>query len=377
MDLIHPHTKAAVADALREASAGGTRVLPVGGRRHMDRGNPTEVDAELWTTMLDQVVAYDPAEMLVVVEAGMRVGDLAALLAEHQQEWPVDAPPDATVGGVIAAGVSSPRRLKVGLMRDTVAELELATGDGRLVRSGARTVKNVTGYDVHRLATGSLGTLGVIVQVALKVRPLPAATATLVSADGGVEAAEALLAAVPLPAAVVASADSVTLRLEGWPDEIDEQTEAARAVVDVTPAPTFEVAWPDAPIVAEAAVPPSRLGEMVTVRVDMDRARGRRPRLDRRGRRGRTRDDPRDGDGARWDRSRGARARRARRHAPRGPRGPAPAQSLLRPRGDPGARTVLGRHLAGGSPRIGARARRPLTSRVLPGQGRAAHAPCT
>ena len=108
MDLIHPHTKAAVAEALREASATGTRVLPVGGRRHMDRGNPTEVDAELWTTMLDQVVAYDPAEMLVVVEAGMRFGDLAELLGEHDQEWPVDAPPDATVGGVIAAGISSP-----------------------------------------------------------------------------------------------------------------------------------------------------------------------------------------------------------------------------------------------------------------------------
>lgn len=265
MDLIHPHTKAAVAEALREASATGTRVLPVGGRRHMDRGNPTEVDAELWTTMLDQVVAYDPAEMLVVVEAGMRFGDLAELLGEHDQEWPVDAPPDATVGGVIAAGISSPRRLKVGLMRDSVAELELATGDGRLVRSGARTVKNVTGYDVHRLATGSLGTLGVIVQVALKVRPLPAATATLVSANGGIEAADDLLAVVPLPTAVVAMPDRVTLRLEGWPDEIDEQTEAVRAVAEVTPAPTFEVEWPDAPIVAEAAVSPSRLGELVAV----------------------------------------------------------------------------------------------------------------
>jgi len=229
----------------------------------MDRGNPTEVDAELWTTMLDQVVAYDPAEMLVVVEAGMRVGDLAALLAEHQQEWPVDAPPDATVGGVIAAGISSRRRLKVGLMRDTVAELELATGDGRLVRSGARTVKNVTGYDVHRLATGSLGSLGVIVQVALKVRPLPAATATLVASTGGIEVAEALLAGVPLPAAIVAEPDRVTLRLEGWPDEIEEQAEAARAVLDMDPADSFEVAWPDAPIVVEAAVPPSRLEDLV------------------------------------------------------------------------------------------------------------------
>lgn len=263
MDLIHPYTKAAVAEALREASAAGTRVLPVGGRRHMGRGNSTEVDAELWTTMLDQVVAYDPAEMLAVVEAGMRVGDLVAMLAEHGQEWPVDAPPEATVGGVIAAGVSSPRRLRVGLMRDTVAELELATGDGRLVRSGARTVKNVTGYDVHRLATGSLGTLGVIVQVALKVRPLPAATATLVTSAGGIEVADELLATVPLPTAIVASAERVTLHLEGWPDEIEEQAAAARAVTEVTPGPSFEVTWPDAPIVVEAAVPPSRLGRLI------------------------------------------------------------------------------------------------------------------
>ena len=263
MDLIHPHTKADVAEALREASAAGTRVLPVGGRRHMDRGNPTEVDAELWTTQLDRVTAYDPAEMLAVVEGGMRVSNLAAMLAEHGQEWPVDAPPDATVGGVIAAGVSSPRRLKVGLMRDTVAELELATGDGRLVRSGARTVKNVTGYDVHRLATGSLGTLGVIVQVALKTRPLPAATATLVTSSGGIELAEALLATVPLPAAIVAEADRVLLRLEGWLDEIAAQTEAARTVAPVEPLESFEIAWPDAPIVVEAAVPPSRLGNIL------------------------------------------------------------------------------------------------------------------
>ena len=108
MDLIHPHTKGDVADTLREATANGTRVLVVGGRTHMDRGNPCEVDAELWVTQLDQVVAYEAAEMLVVVEAGMRCGALSALLAENGQEWPVDAPPDATVGGVIAAGC--PRR---------------------------------------------------------------------------------------------------------------------------------------------------------------------------------------------------------------------------------------------------------------------------
>ena len=114
MDLIHPHAKQDVADAVRDAASAGTRLLVVGGRTHMDRGNPSDVDAELWTTMMDEVVAYEPAEMLAVVEAGMRIGDLQQVLAEGGQEWPVDAPRDATVGGVIAAGVSSFRRLRLG-----------------------------------------------------------------------------------------------------------------------------------------------------------------------------------------------------------------------------------------------------------------------
>ena len=118
----------------------------------------------------------------------MRVGELQAVLAEGGQEWPVDAPHDATVGGVIAAGVSSFRRLRLGHVRDTVVELELVRGDGLLVKSGARTVKNVTGYDVHRLATGSLGTLGVIVQVALKLRPLPQVRRMLTIEGDGLDA---------------------------------------------------------------------------------------------------------------------------------------------------------------------------------------------
>ena len=265
MDLIHPHTKRDAAEALRDASAAGTRALVVGGRRHADKGEPTEVDAELWTTLLDDRVAYDPAEMLCVVEAGMRIRDLRMLLADGGQEWPVDAPDDATVGGVIATGGPTIRQLRVGAMRDTVVEMEVVTGDGRLVRSGARTVKNVTGYDVHRLMTGSLGTLGVIVQVALKVRPLPKMTRTLVTHEGGIELGRGLLDAVPLPAAVLAGPDRIVVRLEGWPEEVEEQTAAARSVAAAEeldtpfPGPLF----PKAPIVAEAAVAPSRLGTLV------------------------------------------------------------------------------------------------------------------
>lgn len=262
MDLIHPHSAHDVAESLRAASADGTRVLIVGGRRHIDHGNPSAVDAELWTTLLDQPVAHDPAEMLCVVEAGMRLGDLRAMLADGGQEWPVDEPDDATVGGVIAADVALPRQLRVGTLRDTVVEMEVVTADGRRLRSGARTVKNATGYDLHRLLTGSLGTLAVITQVALKVRPLSKASRTLATSDGGLELGARLLERVPMPAAVLAEHDRVMLLLEGWPEEVEEQVAAAATVAmvsDAEPPVSAIERFPDAPILAQVAVPPSSL----------------------------------------------------------------------------------------------------------------------
>ena len=272
MDLIHPHAKHDVVEALRDASAHGTRVLTVGGRTHMDRGSPREVDAELWTTMLDEVASYEPAEMLAAIEAGMRVGDLQTMLAEGGQEWPVDAPHDATVGGVIAAGVSSFRRLRVGHVRDTVVELELVTGDGRLIRSGARTVKNVTGYDIHRLATGSLGTLGVIVQAALKLRPLPQVRRRITAVGNGLELGSRFLERIPLPAAVLAEPERASVWLEGWVEEVEEQTGAARTVttdllIDDEPQP-FDPSAIRTQVVVEAAVAPSRIAHVVWGRDD-------------------------------------------------------------------------------------------------------------
>ena len=268
MDLIHPASRAEVAAALRTASAEHRRVHLVGGRTHADRADPREVDAELWTTQLDRTIAYDPAEMVAVVEAGMRVDQLQRILGEGGQEWPVDAPRDATVGGVIAAGASSVRRLRVGHVRDTVVELDLVTGDGRAVRSGARTVKNVTGFDIHRLATGSFGSLGAIVQVAVKVRPLPQSRRTLVRAnEGGLELGRELLDAVPAAAAILAARDRIELRLEGWATEVEELTATAHAVaddLDILEDDTFPARPPDdAPVVVRSAVPPSRMAQLV------------------------------------------------------------------------------------------------------------------
>jgi glycolate oxidase FAD binding subunit len=273
MDLIHPHTTAEVADALRALSEQRTRTRVVGGRVHTIAG--VDADAELWTTLLDRVVAYDPAEMLCVVESGMRLHDLRHLLGDGGQEWPVDEPKDATVGGAIAADVALPRQLRVGPLRDTVVEMTFVTGDGRVIRSGARTVKNVTGFDLHRLLTGSFGTLGAIAQIALKVRPVPKVARTLVTREGGVELAARLLAEIPLPAAIVAEDGRVWVRLEGWRNEVAEQAAAAEAVAvmaDANPDALREPPFPDAPIVMRAAVPPSRLAALVGGSIDRYRA---------------------------------------------------------------------------------------------------------
>lgn len=270
MDLIHPRTATDVSEALREASGAGRRVLVVGGRRHLDKGNPSEVDAELWTTQLDDVAAYEPAEMLVVVGGGVRYAELARLLAEHGQEWPADAPDDATVGGVIASGANPARRLRMGALRDTVVEMEFVTGDGRLVKSGARTVKNVTGYDLHRVMTGSLGTLGVITRVALKVRPLPERAETMVLHGGSLRHAHAVASQVPLVAGVVSSPDAVEVRLEGWAAEIDALRDAIERLAPELPVDEADRfprepwwTWPTDGTVVEAGVVPSRLGRVV------------------------------------------------------------------------------------------------------------------
>jgi glycolate oxidase FAD binding subunit len=271
MDLIEARSKDEVVETLRSSSERKTRVSIVGGRTHADKGNPCRIDRELVTSGLDRVIAYDPAEMLAVVEAGMRIGDLRRILAEGGQEWPVDAAEDATVGGMIATASSSPRRLRMGPLRDTVVEMELVTGDGRSVRSGARTVKSVAGYDVHRLATGSLGTLGAIVQVAVKVRPLPKARRVVRTSEGGLLAGRRVLEAVPLPTAVVATPERVEVALEGWPEEIEEQTAAmALAAGDVEILEDEGVLGAEAitGTVVEVAVPPSKLEKVLEGETD-------------------------------------------------------------------------------------------------------------
>ena len=133
------------------------------------------------TTGHTGIVAYEPTELVVTVRAGTRLAELEAALAEQGQMLAFEPPHfgEATVGGCVASGLSGPRRASAGAVRDFVLGVKVLDGKGEVLNFGGQVMKNVAGYDVSRLMTGALGTLGLLLGVSLKVLPIPAAEATL------------------------------------------------------------------------------------------------------------------------------------------------------------------------------------------------------
>ena len=171
-----PATIDEVAETLRRATADRRTITITGGGTRSRIGIPTDPVTALATSGLRQVIDHTPAELTATVEAGLPATNLAERLAATGQWWPqADIRPGATVGGILAAAASGRGRLRHGPVRDSLLEVVLVTGDGRVVTAGGRTVKGVAGYDIPRLAVGSQGTLGVIVQVTLKLWPTPPA----------------------------------------------------------------------------------------------------------------------------------------------------------------------------------------------------------
>ena len=171
-----PTTIDEVAEALRRATADRRPVTIAGGGTRSRIGIPTAPGTVLSTADLRNVIDHTPAELTATVEAGLPATELAERLAATGQWWPqADIRPGSTVGGILAAAASGRGRLRHGPVRDSLLEVVLVTGDGRVVTAGGRTVKGVAGYDIPRLAVGSLGTLGAIVQVTLKLWPTPPA----------------------------------------------------------------------------------------------------------------------------------------------------------------------------------------------------------
>lgn len=228
-----PAVDAAIED-LRRAVAAAAVVVPVGSRTHWEVGGPPPSGTEVRAPA--GIVEYDPAELTVTVGAGTSVAELDAVLGEAGQQCPLDPrDPRATVGGVLAVGCSGHRRLRYGPLRNRLLEVHVVTADGRRVKGGGRTVKNVSGYDVARLMVGSFGTLGVIVQVTLRCEPRPPAARWFASPLPGHEVVTRVLR----PAAVLTDGARSFVLLEGHPDDID--AEAARIAGTALGGPP---AWP-------------------------------------------------------------------------------------------------------------------------------------
>ncbi len=206
-----PASEEEVASALRAASRAGEAVVFRGGGTRLELGAPAPADRVVELGGLSGVIEHHAQDLTVEAWAGTTVGALNRELAPHRQLLALDPPlPDrATLGGVIAAGDSGIRVVPGSRPRDLLLGLSAVLADGTLIRSGGRVVKNVTGYELTKLFTGSLGTLGAITRVTLRLHALPEASRTVVASlpvsDAADRFADRVLgaaAAAPNPAAV-------------------------------------------------------------------------------------------------------------------------------------------------------------------------------
>lgn len=188
-----------LAHTVRQAFQDATAVYPIGGGTSLDFGlPPRQPGLGLSLQKLDRVVDYPARDMTITVEAGIPMAKLAEALDRHGQRLPINVPEvdRATLGGVMATDFSGPRRYGWGTLRDYVIGVSAVDGMGTPFKAGGRVVKNVAGYDLCKLLTGSLGALAVITQVTLKVLPSPESSAFLYCDLPGLDFAEQRLAAL-------------------------------------------------------------------------------------------------------------------------------------------------------------------------------------
>ena len=217
----------ALVERLRDANA-SRRPLRLRGGGSKDFYGETPSGDVLDTRSLAGAAEHEPTELVVTAPAGLRVDALEAQLAEHGQCLPFEPPHFAagsTVGGMVAAGLSGPSRARAGSLRDHLLGVSMLSGTGELLHFGGRVIKNVAGYDVSRVVAGSLGILGVIVEVSLKVLPKAEAEATLRFDMKPAEALASLHAWGARPLPLDASAwwnGNLIVRLRGSPAAVRE-----------------------------------------------------------------------------------------------------------------------------------------------------------
>jgi glycolate oxidase FAD binding subunit len=202
-----PASTQEAADLLRAAAAAGLAVVPRGAGTGFGWGAPpSRCDLVVDLRSMDQVIEHEAGDLVVRVQAGLTIGQLASALAPAGQELALDVPAEATVGGVVATGTTGPRRLRYGAPRDLLIGLTVVRADGVIAHSGGKVVKNVAGYDIGKLFAGSHGTLGLITEATFRLHPRPAAVAWVTAEFGLAERADASAASAGMASAGMASA---------------------------------------------------------------------------------------------------------------------------------------------------------------------------
>jgi glycolate oxidase FAD binding subunit len=189
--VLTPQSEQELAELVR--AGGPLQVVGSGTKRHHGPALPGEFRTA-GLRKLNRITAYEPGDLVVTVQAGTRLTELQAELAKRNQWLPLDPPyAEATIGGILATNSSGPRRYGYGTIRDHLLGTRSVGADGVVTRSGGRVVKNVTGFDLHKLHVGAFGSLGIVTEASFKLRPRPETTAAFVFPCASVEEAHALL----------------------------------------------------------------------------------------------------------------------------------------------------------------------------------------
>lgn len=243
-----PATEAELAACIADAFAARMPLAIIGNASLAAIGRPVRADRQLSTSALSGIVAYEPEELMITLRPGTLLAEVEETLARKRQMLAFEPPAlgllhgrtVATVGGIIGANLSGPRRFRAGAARDHLLAVRAIGGRGECFKAGGKVVKNVTGYDLPKLLAGSWGTLAVLSEMTLKVMPLPAHQATIVAPAGDIAAALGLLRKLAgdptepsglalVPADAAADESAIALRFEGDLASARERAHSVRA----------------------------------------------------------------------------------------------------------------------------------------------------
>lgn len=241
-----PRTLAELRDALTYSARAGQRLAVAGAGTAAGWGGEPEADAVVDTTGMNGLISYNPTDMTVSVQAGMAFAALQETLAERSQWVALDPARAATVGGLIATADAGPVRHTFGTTRDSVIGVTVVLADGTVARSGGHVIKNVAGYDLAKLFHGSLGTLGVLAEVIIRLHPRPAATATLAVPCDAAEAFDLggkLVHGGLEPVAVEWADGTLLARFDGTARGIEDRLRRARALAGADATEAAVDAW--------------------------------------------------------------------------------------------------------------------------------------